>query len=390
MSSVTGTGTPNPRQRAPRRQRLDHTHRRRCRHRHRRHGWAELFRHDRQQHRRPDDQHPGPRGKRPGHYAVGEHYAQPATGILLDDNAAGTITSGTSKSISSTTANAVNLTDNTGATINFANGGLVINTTSGTGFNATGGGTVIVQGSNNTITSTTAPALNVTNTTIGGAGLTFRSISSNGAASGIVLNNTGARRTDGDGRWYASEQRFGRHHPELDRRGYQPDQYDGCQPVADEHHQQSGRWHRRLDYQRHGADWLNISGNGNDAGTDESGINIAELTGTASSGLHPTAITNSVISNNNEFEIQITNSTGVLTNLLFENNTVSSNGLPIIGNATLAAWQSVQLGARHRRDGADCDRRQLHRELECREPAHDHHWSRNLRIPPLRPVPRSK
>ena len=38
----------------------------------------------------------------------------------------------------------------------------------------------------------TGTALNVQNTTIGASDLNFRSISSNGAASGIVLDNTGA------------------------------------------------------------------------------------------------------------------------------------------------------------------------------------------------------
>ncbi|TPK59848.1 S-layer family protein [Mesorhizobium sp. B2-5-1] len=123
------------------------------------------------------------------------HNVAGQTGVLLDDNAAGTITfSGASKSITSGSSAGVNLTDNTGATINFTNGGLVINTTSGTGFGATGGGTVTVTtGANpNTITSGTGTALNVANTTIGASGLTFRSISANGAANGIVLNNTGA------------------------------------------------------------------------------------------------------------------------------------------------------------------------------------------------------
>jgi hypothetical protein len=44
----------------------------------------------------------------------------------------------------------------------------------------------------NTLTTTTGTALNVANTTIGASGLTFRSISANGAVNGIVLNNTGA------------------------------------------------------------------------------------------------------------------------------------------------------------------------------------------------------
>ena len=96
----------------------------------------------------------------------------------------------------------VNLTNNSGATINFNSGpggtGLDITTTSGTGFNATGGGTVTVtNNSGNTISSTSGTAINIVNTNIGGGDVTFRSISAgnNTAAAdpvnGIVLNNTG-------------------------------------------------------------------------------------------------------------------------------------------------------------------------------------------------------
>jgi hypothetical protein len=82
----------------------------------------------------------------------------------------------------------------TGGTVDITGGGLVITTSasSGQGLVATSGGTITVQGSNNTISSGTGTALNVANTTIGASGLTFRSISSNGSVSGIILNNTGA------------------------------------------------------------------------------------------------------------------------------------------------------------------------------------------------------
>ena len=82
----------------------------------------------------------------------------------------------------------------TGATINFTGGGLNVDTTSGAGFSATGGGTVTVTtGANpNTIDSTTGTALNVTSTTIGASGMTFRTISANGSPNGIVLNATGS------------------------------------------------------------------------------------------------------------------------------------------------------------------------------------------------------
>jgi hypothetical protein len=91
---------------------------------------------------------------------------------------------------------AVLLNNNTGATISFPGGGLDIDTTSGSGFNAVGGATgVNVAGSNNTIYTTTGTALNVVNTTIGASGLNFRSITagtgSSSSGTGIILNNTG-------------------------------------------------------------------------------------------------------------------------------------------------------------------------------------------------------
>jgi methionine-rich copper-binding protein CopC len=86
---------------------------------------------------------------------------------------------------------AISLSNNGGATMNFS-GPLTLTTGTSNAFSATGGGTVNVTGSGNTIATTTGTALNVSNTTIGSNGLTFRSISANGATNGIVLNNTGA------------------------------------------------------------------------------------------------------------------------------------------------------------------------------------------------------
>ncbi|CDX25320.1 conserved exported hypothetical protein [Mesorhizobium plurifarium] len=261
-----------------------------------------------------------------------------ANGILVNANSGGTINfSGGTKILSTGANTAVNLTGNTGATINFTGGGLDIDTTSGAGFNATGGGTVTVTAgaSPNTIDSTTGTALNVVNTTIGASGLTFRSIWSNGAANGIVLNNTGTsggltvtgdgggtnngsggtiQNSTGDGVSLTNTQDVHLAYMNLTN-----NLGDGI----------GGSGINGFVLNR-----LNISGNGNDAATDESGINITQLTGTASNGAHATSISNSVISNNNEFEIQISNSSGTLTNLVLNNNTISSNGQPINGNAT--------------------------------------------------------
>jgi hypothetical protein len=94
------------------------------------------------------------------------------------------------------------LTSNGGATMTFS-GGIALTTGASGAFTATGGGTVNVCDENpcnpgatgalvNTLTTTTGTALTVTGTTIGANNLEFRSIDSNGSASGIILNGTGA------------------------------------------------------------------------------------------------------------------------------------------------------------------------------------------------------
>ena len=128
---------------------------------------------------------------------LGSTIANSGTGISVANNTAGTVTfSGASKTLSPLAGPAVTLSNNTGATVAFTNGGLAITTTAGAGFAATGGGTVTVSGTGNTISSGLFTALEVTNTTIGAAGLTFQSISAGtgaaGPASGIILNNTGS------------------------------------------------------------------------------------------------------------------------------------------------------------------------------------------------------
>jgi hypothetical protein len=84
----------------------------------------------------------------------------------------------------------INLATNTGTTFDFT-GGLDLDTTNNMAFAATGGGTVNITGTN-TIDTTFGVALRIENTDIGASGLTFESISTNGATNGIVLDNTGS------------------------------------------------------------------------------------------------------------------------------------------------------------------------------------------------------
>jgi large repetitive protein len=115
------------------------------------------------------------------------------TGINIAANSGGTVTlSGATKVLNTAANTAVTLAGNAGATINFTGGGLGITTSSGTGFSAMGGGTVSVQGAINTINASTGVGLDVANTTIAAAGLTFQRISSGaGANVGISLDTTG-------------------------------------------------------------------------------------------------------------------------------------------------------------------------------------------------------
>jgi large repetitive protein len=103
----------------------------------------------------------------------------------------------------------ISLTNNGTSTTTFM-GGLTLNTGVNAAFVATGGGTVNVCALSsctvgspvvNTITTTSATALNVANTNIGSNGLTFRSISagtgSGSAGVGISLNSTGLLAANG-------------------------------------------------------------------------------------------------------------------------------------------------------------------------------------------------
>ena len=96
------------------------------------------------------------------------------------------------------------LNTNTGSTIAFT-GGLALTTGANPAFVATGGGTVTATQNNtsivNTLSTTTATALNVANTAIGAAGLTFRSISAGTSnyspGVGIALDHTGVAAANG-------------------------------------------------------------------------------------------------------------------------------------------------------------------------------------------------
>jgi len=127
-----------------------------------------------------------------GTVTVSGAIADSGTGINVASNTAGsTVFSNASKVINTGTNGAVTLAGNPGHLVQLTGGGLDIDTTSGFGFRATGGGTVEVAGANNTVDTTTGTGVEIANTDIGAGNVTWRSVSVNGATNGILLNTTG-------------------------------------------------------------------------------------------------------------------------------------------------------------------------------------------------------
>lgn len=244
-------------------------------------------------------------------------------GISISNSNGGSISfNNPTITITMTSGNAVSLTSNTSSTINFAiaGSGMDLTTTSGTGFNATGGGTVSVTGSGNTISSTTGTALNVVSTTIGASGLTFQTISHNGGTNGIVLNSTGSNGgltvtgTGSAGTGGTIQNATGAGiiltstiNVSLSYMNVQNGGDDGIQGSSVTGFTLSN---------------CNVTGNGN--AVTERGVEITNLLGTAS-------ISSSSVSNNAEDNLYVVNNTGTLT-LLTVTNSTFSNTSATVGN----------------------------------------------------------
>jgi len=276
----------------------------------------------------------------------------PATGILIDHCNSGTIDfSGASKSLSTSTGQAVTISNNSAA-VNFIGGGLVITTTTGGGFSASGGGSVTVQGSGNTILTTTGTALNVSGTTIGSSGLTFRSISAgtaaSGPANGIVLNTTNTTGTNvgltvtGNGGTCTSA-------ATCTGGTIQKTTGDGISLVNVRNVSLSlMNIANNAGSGIYGDSLTNISlvnslvtNNADTANGTEAGLRFNNLLGTCS-------ITNSTISDSYEDNIRMTASSGTLTNLLISGSTIGpndagtgNNGLTMLASGTANATVTV-------------------------------------------------
>ncbi|HEY2090521.1 MAG TPA: putative Ig domain-containing protein [Thermoanaerobaculia bacterium] len=121
-----------------------------------------------------------------GAIAIGATITDNGTGIVVNNNGAGTINLTGTQTLGTTTNPAVSLTTNTGATINFS-GTLGITTSTGIGFTASGGGTLNVTGTANITTGAAANGLSINAMTIGGSGVTFSNVTTTGATTAINL-----------------------------------------------------------------------------------------------------------------------------------------------------------------------------------------------------------
>ena len=219
------------------------------------------------------------------------------------------------------------LTNNTGATIAFS-GPLSLSTATNPAFTATGGGTVSASNATSTASTTTAIALNVINTTIGAAGLNFRSISSGtavtGPASGIILNNTGSSGgltvsgsgTPGSGGTIQNSTASGisltsTTSVSLTRMNISTSGDDGITGTS---------------VNGFSCDFCVLSANGN-SGTDE-GMQFNELTGNFT-------LSSSTFSGSAHNHLYISNSGGTLATLNLTGNTFNANGSTFGNHAVL-------------------------------------------------------
>jgi len=206
----------------------------------------------------------------------------------------------------SDTGSGIFLNNNSASTQIVFDGGLNISTGSNPAFTATNAGTLVVNQNNtsifNTLTTTTGTALQISNTTIGPEGATFRSISSNGAANGIVLTNTGSfggvtvtgNAVAGSGGTIQNSTNAG---IALTNTGSIAISEMNIENGADDGIRGAGVAGFSLTN-------VNVTANGNASG--ESGIELTQLTGTAS-------MTNTVVTGSGDRNVHIANTSGTLT-----------------------------------------------------------------------------
>jgi hypothetical protein len=270
--------------------------------------------------------------------------------VNMSSNTGGTYTfsgaiddlDGTSDPVGGGAANnggGISLTGNTGTTINFS-GGMQLSTGATAAFAATGGGTLNVTGTN-VVSTTTGTAVNIANTTIGASNATFQSVSANGAANGIVISTTGSGRFIVSGTGAASSggtlQNITGAAISLTSTNHPAFSFMNLQNIGA----------NGVDGQQV-TDFTFTNNTVNNVGTAATGqyneSNIAFNDGgvfTASSVSGIVTITGNTLTNARRHGIDIENGTGTISNLVIQNNTLTSStsAATSLGTAILVASQ---------------------------------------------------
>ncbi|MFA4929606.1 MAG: Ig-like domain-containing protein, partial [Patulibacter sp.] len=242
-------------------------------------------------------------------------------GISMSGNSGGSTTfSGATKTLSTGSSDAVSAAFTGNHALRFTGGGLDIDTTSGAGFSATTGsasGLVAVTGTGNSIASTSGRALDVNGPDIEAAGLTFQSIASNGAPSGIRLASTGSAgglTVSGSGTTAGSGGTI-----------------NASTGAGVDLSSTTGVTLTRVNVTNGGDDGIRgagvtglvltanaITGNGN--AVDESGLDLTELGGTAT-------VTSATVTGNADNQLAVVNDAATLSNLTVDGGTYGNSNM---------------------------------------------------------------
>ncbi len=245
----------------------------------------------------------------------------------------------------------VSITNNSNSPISFT-GGLTLSTGGNPAFAATTNNvgalaSLVVTGSTNKITTTTAQALNVTNTLIGSTGLNFRSISAGtGAGSsgvGITLDNTGTGGSNA-GLTVSGNSAAGTGGTIQHKTGADGSTTGGIGIYLNNTKNPSFNWMQMNDFDNFAIRGFSVQGftldnsvingvNGNNDGADEAVIRFDNLT---VSGL----IEDSTIQGGVETNIRVINNTGTLNALVIQNSTIRSNSTTTGGDGIFARAQT--------------------------------------------------
>ena len=232
---------------------------------------------------------------------------------------------GATKTLNTGASNAVTYAAAGSDALELSGGGLDIDTTTGRGIFATGAsGTISVAGSSNSITSGSGTALEINAPDIAAADVTFQSIASNGAASGIVLANTGTAGglhvtgsggVAGSGGTITASSGAGvdltsTSEVQLASVAVTNGATDGIRGVGVSGFSLTGS--------------AAVTGNGNAVG--EHGIDMTELSGTAG---NPVTLTGATVTGNAENNLSIVNDAATISSLSITGGSYGSNSTTI-------------------------------------------------------------